>query len=257
MSFTVEHMEFYLAIIVRISAFMVSAPFFSISNVPRKVKASLAVFLGLVVAGILDYTPLVYTGTIGFASLVVKEAIVGLLIGYSANICSYIVNFSGQMIDMEIGLSMVNLLDPVSKQQTTATGNFYSYMIMFLLLATNMHYYIISAIIDSFKLIPIGAAIVPPDFYKIIVKFLVDYFVIGFRIILPVFAATLLLNAVLGIMAKVAPQMNMLVIGMQVKILVGFFILLVIIDMMPVVSDFVFTEMKMIMNEVMRAIAPT
>lgn len=257
MSFTVENVEFYLMIIVRMSAFVVVAPFFNMSSVPRKVKAGFAVFLGLMMANMLDYTPLTYTGTIGFMALIIKEAVVGLLIGYAASICTYIVNFSGELIDMEIGLSMVNQFDPVSRVQTTITGNLYSYLIMFLLMATNMHYYILSALFDSFKLIPIGSAVIPPTFYELIVRYIVDYFVIGFRIVLPVFATTLLMNIVLGIMAKVAPQMNMFVIGMQLKILVGLIILLLVIELLPQISDFVFTEMKTMINLFMRAMAPT
>lgn len=256
MSFTIENLEFYLMIIVRMSGFVYAAPFFGMTNVPRRVKAGLAVFLGLMMANMIDYTPLTYSGTIGFAILVIREAIVGLLIGMSANLCSYIVSFSGQLIDMEIGLSMVNVLDPVSKIQTTITGNLYSYFVMFMLLATNMHYYILSAIFDSYTLIPIGHAVLNPNLYEIIVQFVVDYFVIGFRIILPVFATTLLLNIVLGIMAKVAPQMNMFVIGMQLKIMVGFIVLLLIVEMVPQVSDFIFTEMKTMMNLMIRSMTP-
>lgn len=256
MSITIQNIEFYLMIIVRISAFVFAAPFFGLSNIPRKVKVGISVFLGLMMANMIEYTPLVYSGTIGFASLVIKEAIVGLLVGYSANICSYIVNFSGQMIDMGIGLSMVSVLDPVSKAQNTISGNLYSYFVMFLLMATNMHYYILSALFDTFQLIPIGNAVIKPTMYEIMVQYIIDYFIIGFRIVLPIFATTLLVNIILGIMAKVAPQMNMFVVGMQLKIIVGFIVLLLIIEMLPQVSDFIFTEMKTMMNLFVRAMTP-
>lgn len=255
MSFTVENLEFYLLIIMRMSAFVAVAPFFGTTNVPRKVKAGLSVFLGLMMASMVEYTPLEYVGTIGFAGLVIKEAVAGLLIGYMANLCSYILSFSGQLIDMEIGLSMVNVLDPVAKIQTTITGNFYSYMVMFMLMATNMHYYILSALFDSFKAVPVGKAVYHDSLYEIMLKFLVDYFIIGFRIILPIFAVTLLINIVLGIMAKVAPQMNMFVIGMQLKVMVGLFLLMLIVGTIPKVADFIFTEMKTMMNLIIRAMA--
>ena len=71
-----------------------------------------------------------------------------------------------------------------------------------------------------------------------------DYIVIGFRIFLPVFGVMLLLNAVLGIMAKIAPQMNMFSVGMQLKILVGLSVLFLTIGMLPAISDFIFSEMK-------------
>ena len=71
--------------------------------------------------------------------------------------------------------------------------------------------------------------------------------VIGFRICLPVFAAMLLLNAILGILAKIAPQMNMFAVGMQLKILVGLSVLFLTAGLLPNISNFVFTEMKRMM----------
>ena len=71
-----------------------------------------------------------------------------------------------------------------------------------------------------------------------------DLFVIAFRIILPIFAVMMILNCILGIMAKVAPQMNMFAIGMQMKILIGFLIMFLTIRLLPSISNFVFKEMK-------------
>jgi flagellar biosynthetic protein FliR len=256
MNFTVENLEFYLMIIVRISGFVLTAPFFSLSQIPRRVKTGLSVYLALVVSTMIDYTPLEYAGVIGFALLITKELLAGVILGFSASVCSYILNFAGQLIDMEIGFSMVNVLDPVSKIQTTITGNLYSYFVMLMLMVTNMHYYLLRAIIDSFKSIPLGQVSLPANLYEAFVKFMVDYFVIGFRIILPIFAATLLINVVLGVLAKAAPQMNMFVIGMQLKVMVGLAILWMIIDMVPEVSDFIFVEMRVMTATMLDVLAP-
>ena len=71
-----------------------------------------------------------------------------------------------------------------------------------------------------------------------------NYIIIGFRICLPIFCVTLLLNAVLGILSKVSPQMNMFAIGIQLKILVGIAILFFTASMLPAAANFIFTEMK-------------
>ena len=244
LAFTIEQLEFYILIIVRVSAFVVSAPFLSNTSIPVKVKIGLSFFLGIMVINSLTYEPLEYVGVIGFAGVIMKELIVGLCLGYISSVCMYIVNFSGQMIDMEIGLSMANMMDPSTNIQSTITGNFYSYMVMFMMFATNMHYYIIEAILDSFRFVPVGQVVLNEKMYLVAMKFIVDYFIIGFRIILPIFASILLINIVLGILVRVAPQMNMFVVGMQIKIFVGFIILLLIVEMMPMVSSFVFDEMK-------------
>ena len=78
--------------------------------------------------------------------------------------------------------------------------------------------------------------------YTAIISFMSDFFVIGFRIALPVFSAILMLNCVLAILAKVSPQMNMFVVGMQLKIFVGIFVILFTISMLPSVSDFILDE---------------
>ena len=253
LSFTVERLEFYLLIMVRVSTFIVSAPFLNNTNVPRSVKTGLAVFLSLVVSGSLVYQPLEYVGVLGFAGLILKEAVVGLSLGYIANVCSYIVNFSGQIMDMEMGFSMAHIMDPSTRIQSTVTGNLYSYMVMLMMLTTGMHYYIIEAIMDSFKLVPVGRVVLHEQMYLVMLKFIVDYFIIGFRIILPMFASILLINIVLGIMVRVAPQMNMFVIGMQIKIFTGLFILLVVAELIPTVADFIFEEMKLMLQLMIEA----
>ena len=80
--------------------------------------------------------------------------------------------------------------------------------------------------------------------------------IIGFRICLPVFCTNLLLNGILGIMAKVSPQMNMFAIGMQLKIFAGMIVLLVIVGTLPMISDFIFDEMREYLGIMMRALAP-
>jgi len=83
-----------------------------------------------------------------------------------------------------------------------------------------------------------------------------DYFVIGFRIALPVFSAILLLNVILAILARIAPQMNMFVVGMQLKIFVGIFAVFFTIVMMPAVSTFIEDEIKTLMASLVRGMSP-
>lgn len=256
MNFTIENIEFCLLIVVRIACIIYTAPFFNLNNIPKRVKAGISIFFAILVISITDYEPLVYTGMLGYSLLIMKEAITGILIGYAAGACTYIISFSGQLIDMEIGFSMVTLFDPGTRAQTTATGNLYSYFVMLCMLATNMHYFVIQALYDSFKVIPLGGAKIEGNLYLTMVEFVVNYFVIAFRIIFPIFACTLIINVVLGILAKVAPQMNMFVIGMQLKVLVGIFTLFFVCSLMPSVGDFVYTQMREFTTSVIKAITP-
>lgn len=177
--------------------------------------------------------------------MVMKEAVTGLLIGLAANICMSIVNFAGSIADMEVGLSMVTLLDPNTQQVASITGVLYQYVLMLLLIATGMYRYLFGALADTFKLIPVNGAVFRGDaLLASMLEFLGDFVLIGFRIILPIFCTILLLNAVLGILAKVSPQMNMFAVGIQLKVLVGLSIIFLTVGMMPGAADMIFREMK-------------
>ena len=118
-------------------------------------------------------------------------------------------------------------------------------MILVLLIVTGMLRYLLGALVNSFTLIPIGGVRFNLDsISSSLINFLGDYMSIGFRICLPIFAVILILSAVLGILAKVAPQMNMFAVGMPLKVLVGFGILFLTLGMLSGVSAFIFSEMK-------------
>lgn len=244
MTFTVENFEFLLLILVRITGYIFTAPFFSLKNVPLRVKTGLSIFLSLILFYSVPYTEPEYFGVIGFSILVIKEALAGAIMGLFANIAYQIISFAGQVIDMEIGFSMVSQFDPVTRIQTTITANLYSYLVLLMMFITNLHHYFLRAIIDSFQIIEIGKANFSLNLYKLMIQFITDYFVIGFRIVLPIFAAILVVNTILAILAKIAPQMNMFVIGIQLKIFVGLIVLAMIMALIPSVSDFIFKKMK-------------
>ena len=224
---------------------MYVAPFFNTKNVPALAKIGLSVFVSILIFGSVDTTTVEYTGVLGYAVIVLKEGITGLLIGLAASVCNSIILFAGNIIDMDIGLSMAQEFDAQTNSQVTITGNMYNYFLLLLLLATNMHHYILRAIVDSFQVIPVNGQVFDWDsLMTSMIRYMGDMFVIAFRIILPVFACIMILNCILGIMAKVAPQMNMFAVGIQMKVLVGLSVLFLTVSLLPGISDFVFTEMK-------------
>ncbi len=245
-SFSIYDLEYFLLIFTRVSCFVFIAPFFSMKNTPSRVRVGISFFTAMLLYQSL--TPAVsvaYNTLLEYAVIVVKEAIAGLLIGFAANICTSIVNFAGAIVDMETGLSMVTLLDPTSRDSSSITGVFYQYVLMLMMIATGMYRYLFGALADTFVLIPVNEAVFHGDsLLNSMLVFLADYVIIGFRIVLPVFCTILLLNAILGVLAKVSPQMNMFAVGIQLKILVGLSVLFFTAGMLPGIADFIFGEMK-------------
>ena len=103
---------------------------------------------------------------------------------------------------------------------------------------------------------PLGGAVFRAGLLEVMQSFIVDFFIVGFRIVLPIFAAMLIVNVVLGVLARIAPQMNMFVVGMQLKVFTGLIILYIIVSTLPMVSDFIAEEMRKYINIVMKALAP-
>lgn len=245
-SFSIFDLEYFLLILTRVSCFIFIAPFFSLRNTPNNVKIGLSFFSSLLLYQTLTPAPaVVYSTVLEYAIIIIKEATTGLLLGFGATICSSIVNFAGSVADMETGLSMATLMDPTTRDNSSITGVLYQYALMLMMIATGMYTYLFGALADSFTLIPVNGAIFRGDsLANTMIRFLTDYVVIGFRIILPIFCVMLLLNAVLGILAKVAPQMNMFAVGMQLKVLVGLSVIFFTASMLPGAADFIYREMR-------------
>lgn len=244
-SFTLQDFEYFFLILVRMSAFIAVAPYFSMSQVPTKVKVGIAFSVSMLLWFMVPEGTIVYETVIDYAVIVLKEAVVGLLIGFAASLCNYIILFAGRIIDMDMGFAMVNVFDPVTKEQVSISGTLYNYLIMLCLLCSGMHTYVLRALIDSYQLIPINEAVFNINgLYQGMLEFLSDYVIIGFRICLPIFMSIMVLNVVLGVLAKVAPQMNMFVVGMQLKILTGLVVMFVTVYLLPSISNFIFSETK-------------
>ena len=244
-SFTYADLEYFLLILVRVSCFVYVAPFFSMSNVPQRVKIGFSIFFAYLLYVAVDHNEVVYHTLLGYADIEMKEALTGFLIGWGAQICATVTSFAGSIADMEIGLSMVSLIDPTTKEQATFTGEFYQYMFTLFMIISGLYQYLLRALAETFTLIPINGAIFKQEaLLQSIIMFLGDYIVIGFRIILPIFCAMIFLNCVLGVLAKVSPQIIMFAVGMLLKGLVGLGILFLSGRMLPTLSDNVLTQMK-------------
>lgn len=244
-AFTLENFEYWLLILVRLASFIFIAPIFGTKGVPNRTKIGFALFISFLMYNVAARPEPNYVGVIGYGVAVLSEGITGLLLGLAANICNSIVLFSGSLIDMDIGLSMATQFNPDMGNESSITGSLYYYMVLLLLMTSGLAEYLIRAITDSFTVIPTGHTLFQWEhLMESMLTYFKDLFVLGFRIFLPVFACMMILNCVLGIMAKVAPQMNMFAVGIQLKIIVGYLVLLFTVLVLPSAAGMVFSEIR-------------
>lgn len=252
-SFSVYHLEYFLVILARVMGAMVFAPIFGNITVTRRVRIMLGIAVAFIMFTANPYTPLNYTTFIGYTVILIKEIVVGLSLGFTVNMVLTVINAAGQFIDREMGFSMVSNFDQTFNTQSTITAQFYSMLVMIIMLILNLHYYILSALSDSFALIPLGNVTIDTGkFYDTMIQYMTDYFVIALRISLPILIAIMLLNMVLGVLAKTAPQMNMFVVGIQLKIFVGFAVLVVTVPFLTNITGYVYEQMQKIVMDVLQ-----
>jgi flagellar biosynthetic protein FliR len=250
-----DQLEIFLLILMRMASFVYAAPFFNTTGVPQRTKIGFSFALSILVYSMNMDMVVSYSGVIEYAVLVVKEVAVGILLGAVTSFCVQIIMLSGKIIDMDIGISMAQIYDPTTKLQVGIMGNLYYYLLLLMLIVSGLYRYLVSAIVETYNAVPIGQVKFSTTIYTDILKFLAEYFVIGFRIALPVFAVMLLVNCVLAILAKVAPQMNMFVIGIQLKLCIGVIVIYFTISMLPAVSNFIYEEIVQIFASLVRGMS--
>jgi flagellar biosynthetic protein FliR len=246
LSFSLSELEYFLLVFMRIASFVYVAPFFSTKGIPNNVKIGLSVFVAYIMYNFgPEHVYPQYNTVLGYCTVVLKEVSVGLLIGLGAQLCTSIVLFAGRIIDMEVGLSMASVFDPTTNEQSSITGVLLQYGVMLILYTTGLHRYLLKALMETFTLIPIDKININTEkLLSSLITFLGDYIVIGFRICLPVFASITLMNIVLGLLAKLAPQMNMFSVGIQLKLLAGLSVMVITMRMLPDICNFITTQIQ-------------
>lgn len=233
-----------MLVLVRVACFISIAPVFGHNSLNTRMKISIAFFVSLILYQVVDVSLPVYSDVLGYSTLVVEEALVGLLLGFVAGLSMKALAIAGEFIDREIGFSMATTFDP-NQGMVTITGELYDKIVCLVIMISNLHYYILSAAAQSFELVPVGRIVLNPDLiYTSLIQFIVQVFMIGFRIAMPVFLGATMLNVILGVLAKSSPQMNMFAIGMQLKVFVGLFLLAVCIMFVPNIANYIMERMR-------------
>lgn len=221
--------ELFLLIFVRMTGLFVIAPIFG-RNMPTYVKIGIALTTAILMASVVKVDHIIeINGYLLYAFYIIKEFIVGLVIGFVAYALFTSIYIAGQIIDMQIGFGMVNVFDPITNIQVPITANLYYMIAMMIFLATNGHHVLIKALYQSFRLVPIASSGIGPNMKDNIIDVFQQMFSIGFKIAAPIVAAILIADVVLGIISKTIPQMNVFVLGMPLKILVGIILITITI----------------------------
>jgi len=220
----------FLLVLVRITGMFFLSPIFGRRNVPAYYKAGFCFIIALLMATAIPVPDLARSQPLtSYVVLIGKELLVGLMLGFISYLLFSSIYIAGQLIDMRIGFGMVNVFDPISNIQIPITADFYIIFATLFMLVTDSHHVLITAVFESFEILPIGEAYFNGDILKQIVDLFSAVFLIGFKIAAPITVAILITDLALGIISRAMPQMNVFMLGMPVKIILGFVIMLITI----------------------------
>jgi flagellar biosynthetic protein FliR len=227
-----DSIDVYLLIFVRVLAFFLYVPVISSMNIPVQVKITVAVCLSAAIfsSGTVTIGP--YDDTItGYFTLIVHEFITGVFFGYILYFIFASVLYAGQIIDYKIGFAMVNVLDPMTQIQVPIVGNSLFLLVNAMLVISGGVHSFVHAFFYTFQVLPIGAGSMvgnAPLAWYVLMMF-TNFLLMGVKIALPILASMMVIDAALGILVKAVPQMNIFVVGMPMKVLVGLILLFTIL----------------------------
>lgn len=222
----------FFLVLARMSGIFIASPIFGRRNIPTYFKIGFTFFLSVIVVLLYRFNYTVPQNLLEFIFVVTKEFIVGLIIGFISYMIFSTILLAGQIIDNAIGFGMANVIDPMSEIQIPLLGNFlYLYMLV-IFFATDAHHTLIRAVVYSYKVVPLGHSNILPKLSQKFVIFFVELFVIGIEISLPILMSMLIVDIILGILSRAVPQMNVFMVGMPIKIAIGFVVLVIVLPIM-------------------------
>ncbi len=255
---TLASMDILMIIMARLLGFTIILPGLSGRSFPLISRIGFTFIISTMLY-VSNYTTFynvnTYTNTfIGFGMLLFLEFIVGFTIGFTIYMFFTIVFFSGQIIDYNIGFSMVSVTNPLTQTQAPVTGNFFYFIIVVFFIQTGAIHLVIDTLFDSYKIVPIGTSNIMSSGNTpyLIIKSMTKYFELGLRIALPITGVIMIVNIALGILVKANPQMNIFVVGMPVKLLIGLVLLLFFIPMLVDMFTLIFDEAYNLMKVIIR-----
>lgn len=227
----INGIEVFLLIFIRMVGLFVIAPIFSRANIPTYLKIGFSFMLALILVNTISNQNIIINNIYEFTALVFREFIVGITLGYVSYMIFTAIYVAGELIDMQIGFGVVNVIDPISNIQVSITSTFYFILCMLIFLLCNGHYILIRALFSSYNYIPLGKAVFGEGLQSRVLEVFGGLFIIAFKVAAPILAAILITDVALGVLSKTVPQLNVFMVGMPLKILLGLSVMFVTIPL--------------------------
>jgi len=247
------HFPSFLLVLTRVASFFVTLPLFSYRSIPNSHKIGIAFFISWIMFFTVEKQPLEIDGY--YILLIFKEVSVGLLIGMFAYMILSAIQIAGGFIDFQMGFAIANVVDPQTGAQSPILGQYLYTFALLLMLAIDGHHLLIDGIVYSYQLIPLNQLSIPfanEQIIEFVLKAFGNMFLIAFQMSIPIVGSLFLVDLALGIVARTVPQFNIFVVGLPIKILVSFILLIVVMATLFIAVQQLFELMLVSMQTLMK-----
>jgi flagellar biosynthetic protein FliR len=228
-----------LTIGVRLSGMMLFAPFFGSVVIPPRVKAVLVLAMTALLYPMIS-ARIPQMSISQWPMMVFSELLIGVALGVATNIVFDGVQMAGQVLSVQMGYSLVNILDPQTQVDSTVVAMFHQTIAMLIFLRLNVHFWILRALARSFDYLPPSSGHFGAAFTSAVMQAGAGVFAIGIQIAAPVLSATLLADVVLGLLGKASPQLPLMLLGPAVKSILGLLTLISALKYWPNLFEHLF-----------------
>ncbi len=211
----------FLLVLARATAFFAVFPVFGGGGVPVRIKAGAGGVLALFLFGLVSPLAEMPTHALGMALMMIREVILGLVLGSLVHFVFMGAQFAGQAIGVQMGLAIASIFDPSTGEQVGVSGRFYYLVAILLFLGLDLHHPFLAGFGSSFDLLPIGGTQLAVAGFQHWAELSGQVLLLAVRMSLPVIGALLLVDLALGFLSRLVPQMNIFLVGFPLKIGLG------------------------------------
>lgn len=249
--------QIHLLVLCRASSFLVTAPVFSSRSVPVLAKIGLATLVAILIAPqIGGQSDLVTESWEMFVVKAVAEVLVGLALGWIASLTFNAIRVAGEMMDLQTGFSMAQLLDPQQGFQVSLLGQLMVILGTLLYLAIGGHLVLLESLAASYNLIPPGGSGLTMADSAVVAKVFVGSFALGFRMAAPILAVLVVTDIALSLVARTVPQLNVFILGFPLKAGVALVALELALPLLSIMMGQVFDQVQTDLGTLARSLAP-
>jgi flagellar biosynthetic protein FliR len=240
-------------ILLRMIAFVVSSVVFGSGNISAPVKILLALVLSMVVLPSIHLTPADSARLVEDVVLLsARELLIGVSLGFLTRLFFFTVGMTGELVSVSIGLGQAQIFNPMMGSNSNTVEQFYNTIATLIFFAANGHHLLISAIAQSYELVPLAQMKLNLGPYAEIATFAQDMMVMAIKMCAPIIGAILITNIAMGVLGRAVPQINVLVTSMPVTLMLGFVLMFLCIPLLVTemngILDLTHSKMMLVMK---------